>query len=270
MACKRAVPLIVSVLLIKSINICVAYVSPRTVHGRLSRSAASFMALDPWTFDFANSESVPEYAVPLLLSSASVLALSSFAPFELINLNLLESIITGTYLEKRRKQLRRVYKASKDGWSAIAFHEAVDGKGSGVVVARTIGGATFGGYNPNGWRSTDDYYTSSSAFLWCLKGGRIVKLPVLPGGNCAVFDYATSGPCFGAADLMIGPPRAAIMGGFAGPDAEDISKSAGSLRRCKSAVGSTFDFDPAWPVRGTTQLLDVEVYCLSDGEVNYS
>jgi TLD len=270
MTCKSATLLLFYCSLITSIHMCVAYISPRTGRslGSIYRSELSscetgntrqYLALDPFT-SFADIESIPEYLAPLLVSS--VFALTLVSPFELINSSSLESILAGTYMEKRKRQ--RVYKASKDGWSAIAFHEAVDGRGSGVVVARTIGGATFGGYNPNGWRSTDDYYTSSAAFLWCFKGGRVVKLPVLPGGNCAVFDYATSGPCFGAADLVIGPPRAAVMGGFAGPDAEDISKSAGSLRRCKSALGSTFGYDPAWPVRGTAQLLDVEVYCLSD------
>ena len=54
------------------------------------------------------------------------------------------------------------------------------------------------------------------------------------------------------------------MGGFAGPDAEDISKSAGSLRQCKSSVGATYDYDKAWPIRGNVQLTEVEVYCLSE------
>ena len=54
------------------------------------------------------------------------------------------------------------------------------------------------------------------------------------------------------------------MGGFAGPDAEDISKSAGSLRQCKSSVGATYDYDKAWSIRGNVQLTEVEVYCLSE------
>lgn len=182
------------------------------------------------------------------------------APTNLLSKSNLNAIVDGTYLARGGASLERVYKASKDGWSAIDFHEAVDGKGSAVVVARGITGQTFGGFNPNGWRSTDDYYSSTAAFLWCLSGNRVVKLPVLSGGNCAVFDYATSGPCFGSSDLLIGPPQAAIMGGFAGPDAEDISKSAGNLRKCKSAVGYTYDNDRAWSVRGDTTLVDVEVY----------
>jgi TLD len=193
------------------------------------------MTVDPITI---LNELDTEGNAPLLAFAACIVALSlTIPPSRLIRTSDLHSIVKDTYLERQKNQLQCIYKASKDGWSAIQFHHAVDNMGSGIVVARTATGTTFGGYNPNGWRSTDDYYTSSSAFLWCYDIRRkIVKLPVLPGGNCAIFDYATSGPCFGAADLVIGPPQAAIMGGFTGPDAEDISKSAGSLRQCKSAI----------------------------------
>jgi len=205
-------------------------------------------------------------ALPAAVLGAALFVATSTAPSRLVSPSVLDSIIAGTFLEQR--PLQRVYKASRDGWSAIAFHEAVDGLGSAVVVARSLTGQTFGGFNPNGFRSTDDYYSSSAAFLWCLqRGGRVVvKLPVLPGGNAAVFDYATSGPCFGAADLVIGPPRAAVLGGFAGPDAEDISQSAGDLRRCQSAVGPTYDWNSAWPVRGSARLVEVEVYAAAVGK----
>lgn len=207
--------------------------------------------------DSENLLGLAKAGLPVVLLAAFV---ATRAPLQLVNKSTLGSIVEGTYLAQGG-DLERVYKASKDGWSAIDFHRAVDGKGSAVVVARGIAGQTFGGFNPNGWRSTDDYYSSTAAFLWCLQGNRVVKLPIMAGGNCAVFDYATSGPCFGSADLMIGPPRAAVMGGFAGPDAEDISKSAGSLRSCKSAVGTTYENERAWPVRGGMKLVEVEVYC---------
>ena len=80
-------------------------------------------------------------------------------------------------------------------------------------------------------------------------------------GNAAVFDYATGGPCFGAADLVIGEPKAAIMGGFAGPDMMDTSIGAGSLRSGRSAVGGSYGFAKDWPVRGEFQLVQLEVYC---------
>lgn len=80
-------------------------------------------------------------------------------------------------------------------------------------------------------------------------------------GNAAVFDYASGGPCFGAADLVIGQGTAAVMGGFAGPDMEDTSINAGSLRSGRSSLGGSYEFVNGWPVRGDFQLVQLEVYC---------
>lgn len=183
-----------------------------------------------------------------------------FVPKQLASAVILDRITEGTFLANKR--LTCVYKASRDGWSAIDFHNQVDGRGSAVVVARSRSGKTFGGFNPNGWRSTDDYYDSSSAFLWSgTSATAIAKFPVLAGGNAAIFDYATGGPCFGNSDLLIGPPKAAIMGGFAGPDMENTSTNAGNLRQAKASPGITYDGDARWPVLGDVSLLEVEVYC---------
>lgn len=157
--------------------------------------------------------------------------------------------------------LECVYKASTDGWSAVDFHRAVDGRGSALVVALSKSGKRFGGFNPLGWMSTDDYGSSNAAFLWFDKGGEAVKCPILKGGNTAIFDYATGGPNFGSADLIIGSPKAAVMGGFAGPDMEDLSLNAGDLRQGSSAVGGAYDFISGWPVRGDFRVVEVEVYC---------
>ena len=43
------------------------------------------------------------------------------------------------------------------------------------------------------------------------------------GGEAAVYDYARSGPTFGADALIIGRTEAAVMGGFSGPDMESLS-----------------------------------------------
>lgn len=79
--------------------------------------------------------------------------------------------------------LECAYKASRDGWSAIDFHRAIDERGSGLVVALSRSGAVFGGFNPLGWRSTDEYSGSNSAFLWFVKGSQVTKCPILPGGK---------------------------------------------------------------------------------------
>ena len=154
--------------------------------------------------------------------------------------------------------------ATKDGWSAVNFHDCVDGKGSAVVVALSKSGKLFGGYNPLGWMSSDDYGNSNGAFLWFQDNSKnkvAIKCPILAGGNAAIFDYATGGPNFGAVDLCIGPPRAAVLGGFAGPDAEDSESIAGDLRRGKSSVGGAYEYVGGWPVAGEFRLVEVEVWC---------
>ncbi|KAL3808739.1 hypothetical protein ACHAXA_010905 [Cyclostephanos tholiformis] len=182
-------------------------------------------------------------------------------------------ILAGTSIDPARDDvdLVRVYKATKDGWSAINFHEKVDGKGSAIVIAKSTTGKVFGGYNPLGWMSTDDYGNSNSAFLWFRTssssssssggGGGIGKCPILTGGNAAIFDYATGGPNFGACDLCLGQPRAAVLGGFAGPNVEDSESVAGDLRRGKSNVGGAYDYVRGWPVAGEFRLSEVEVWC---------
>jgi len=155
-----------------------------------------------------------------------------------------------------------INQATKDGWSAINFHNCVDGRGSAIVVALSKSGKLFGGYNPLGWMSSDDYGNSNGAFLWFLQDntGTAIKCPILAGGNTAIFDYATGGPNFGAADLCIGPPRAAVLGGFAGPDVENSSSVAGNLKRGKSSVGGAYDYQKGWPVSGEFQLTELEVW----------
>jgi len=151
----------------------------------------------------------------LLLAAALQLAAGFFAPQKL---PLPEALLSGTALGG--KELKRAYKASQDGWSAVDFHKAVDGKGSAVVVAQTLGGGRMGGYNPVGFNGIDDYRYSSNAFLFCQKGNQWVQCPVAGSGETAIYDFARGGPQFGT-DLVIGRPLTPTMGGFAGPDMEN-------------------------------------------------
>lgn len=97
---------------------------------------------------------------------------------------LITSLTESTSLQD--KELACIYKGSKDGWSAVNFHRCVDEKGSCLVVVLTRAGVLMGGFNPVGWRSTDDYYNSNAAFLWYTTGSggeKAVKCPVLAGGE---------------------------------------------------------------------------------------
>ena len=151
-----------------------------------------------------------------------------------------ESLLEGTVLSGRK--LRCAYRASRDGWKASQFHKKVDFQGPGIVIG-TAGGAAFAGYNPNGWRSTDDYYGSTNAFLAVSKGGEWIRLPKLGGSEASVFDYARSGPHFGSNALVIGDTQAAVMGLFAGPDVEEMA-AEGNLRRARSRLGQSYARGP--------------------------
>lgn len=151
-----------------------------------------------------------------------------------------ESLLEGTVLSGRK--LRCAYRASRDGWKASQFHKKVDFQGPGIVIG-TAGGAAFAGYNPNGWRSTDDYYGSTNAFLAVSKGGEWIRLPKLGGSEASVFDYARSGPHFGSDALVIGDTQAAVMGLFAGPDVEEMA-AEGNLRRARSRLGQSYARGP--------------------------
>ena len=194
-----------------------------------------------------------------VIAAFNVAAMFGVAPDVLSPpINLLE----GTNIDPSRDNvdLQCCYKASKDGFSATTFHNCVDNRGSALVIALSSTGAVFGGFNPVGWRSTDDYSASSNAWLWFRKGKTDTKIPILQGGNAAIFDYATGGPCFGSSDLQIGSPKAAVMGGFAGPDMEDTSINAGDLRECSSDLGGAYEFVGGWPCRGKTRLVEIEIY----------
>ena len=173
------------------------------------------------------------------------------------------SLLDGTVLSGR--PLECVYRASRDGWSATKFHKKVDYRGPAIMLA-TDGGSPFGGYNPSGWLSTDDYYASNNAFLIVKKGGEWIKLPKLGGSDAAVFDYARSGPHFGSNALIMGNTEASVMGLFAGPDVEEMA-AEGNLRRATSQLGLSFARGPypyAASVFGgrklSTRLLDIEVW----------
>lgn len=92
-------------------------------------------------------------------------------PARLLTDRELQDITEGTFLQQGRSKssspadVTCLYKASRDGWSALDFHDKVDNLGSAVVAARSLTGQIFGGYNPAGFRSTDDYIISTAAFL---------------------------------------------------------------------------------------------------------
>ncbi|PRW18377.1 Interferon-induced 44 family [Chlorella sorokiniana] len=118
----------------------------------------------------------------------------------------LRPLLAQTQLE--RAPLRLAFDADRGGWSATAFHQAVDGYGAALVVAETEGGALIGGYNPRGWVSLGEDRDAIAAFLFTWRDGdfsrRPIKLPKVGGAALAVVkDQPSSGIHFGPDGLSI-------------------------------------------------------------------
>ncbi|XP_059444028.1 uncharacterized protein LOC132175947 [Corylus avellana] len=148
------------------------------------------------------------------------------------------SLVDKTFL--RGRELKCCYKATIDGFSATNFHNCCDFKGPCVIIGCTNKSFKFGAFNPEGYRSTDDYYDTFDAFLFYWIDNEKIEpiiLPKIGGSGAALFDYARGGPQFGADGLLIGPPLAPVMGGFAGPD---TNSGIGDLRQAKSRLGLSF------------------------------
>ncbi|XP_020107419.1 uncharacterized protein LOC109723465 isoform X1 [Ananas comosus] len=185
-----------------------------------------------------------------------------------------KSLVANTHLRGVRsiasasRELKCCYMASVDGFSAADFHRCCDFKGPCVVIGRTTNSFRFGAFNPEGYRSTDDYYDTFDAFLFYWKedtddDGEPAVLRKVGGSGAALFDYARGGPQFGADGLLIGPPLAPVMGGFAGPD---TNSGVGDLRAARSRLGLSYEKredgkESLFGDESRATLVEVQVFC---------
>ena len=96
-----------------------------------------------------------------------------------------------------------LYKASRDGWSAAAFHQRCDNKGATYTRAIINDGRVLGAYTPLSWSSTvQNYQNDANAFLY----DGTTKFPAANGawgpGQYATYTNATYYPTFGGGHDM--------------------------------------------------------------------
>ena len=105
------------------------------------------------------------------------------------------------------KGLVLLYRGTRDGLNAKAFHRLCDNQGPTVTVVKSSEGYIFGGYSDLAWACQAGWSSSTKAFLFglhCHKGKEPVKMTVKSGNPCALYQNRIYGPTFGAGhDLFI-------------------------------------------------------------------
>ena len=98
-----------------------------------------------------------------------------------------------------------LYKASRDGFTAKAFHQLCNGKENTVTIIQTDSNYVFGGYTSQKWRHISgkwgDYarIPDNQAFIFSLRRNgtsSYYKLKIKPR-KTAIYSYESYGPVFG-------------------------------------------------------------------------
>lgn len=112
------------------------------------------------------------------------------------------------YPLKLSYKAKLLYRGSRDGFSAAAFHEKCNGIHDTLTVIKTANGRVFGGYACQPWYSLQDtYHMDQAAFIFSLVNGlnKPVKFkPKIREVSKTLYQDADCGPTFGEGhDLMI-------------------------------------------------------------------
>lgn len=100
--------------------------------------------------------------------------------------------------EYKNKKFKLVYKGTKDGLNATAFHEKANNKGPTITIIKSSQDKIFGGFMPDAWTSRNGYINTRKSWLFSLtnKAKYEMNSPdtyAQYGG----YDYSSYGPTFG-------------------------------------------------------------------------
>jgi len=79
--------------------------------------------------------------------------------------------LVGEWLKVKPGKWKKLYQATKDGWSGAKFHALCDGKGPNVTLVRLTNKHIFGGYTKESWGQGSRLVRDDTAFLFTLTDG---------------------------------------------------------------------------------------------------
>ncbi|KAF2069066.1 hypothetical protein CYY_009613 [Polysphondylium violaceum] len=107
-----------------------------------------------------------------------------------------------------KKKYDLIYKGSKDGFEASAFHSKCDGKGATITIIKTTECNIFGGYNSQSWNSNGVGYGDDKCFLFTMANRHEIP-PTKYKQTIAITPVSglpNYGVVFGGKDIVIGNP----------------------------------------------------------------
>jgi hypothetical protein len=106
-----------------------------------------------------------------------------------------------------------LYRGSRDGFSASAFHSRCDGQANTITIVKNNFNYVFGGFTAAPWKSDGTYSTDQNAFIFSLRRSNVsnfyAKYPVRDSSK-AIWNSQGRGPAFGSyegsyyCDILIG------------------------------------------------------------------
>lgn len=103
------------------------------------------------------------------------------------------------WLPTRDGEWHLLFRASRDGFTAQAFHSKCDNKGPTVTIVKS-GTNIFGGFTENSWNSQGNFHHCSQSFLYSLvnpQGVAPSKMPLVKNQQNAIYCQSGYGPTFG-------------------------------------------------------------------------
>ena len=103
-------------------------------------------------------------------------------------------------LKKKLKDIKLLYRASRDKDSSSTFHSKCDGIPNTVTFIKARNGRKFGGFSEKAWNTNGGYYVDNNTFLFSLDSKEHY---FYNGGNC-MYGNSSYGPFWGPGhDLYI-------------------------------------------------------------------
>jgi hypothetical protein len=189
------------------------------IHRRASDDLTYFGLLENVRFEFLStdcmkralefiSNSFDSFTFGIWKSLRIRLELSVTAPCEIGRFVLPEidskiiSRLPKVFTVFRHKTFRLLYRGSRDGFQATAFHSRCDGHRNTVSFIISKNDSIFGGYTPLAWSSSGGWASDASlqSFVFTIKNPHNLPAQIFKQKKeeYAIYDVSTHGPTFGS------------------------------------------------------------------------